>query len=530
MYPITSDAVARFAANERQVININLTGVNEALTLSEGDIKQGGFVLNRYSTSGNTIEVGSAIASEVQITLDNSDGRFNGVTFAGARLFIRVGVPSSDNTGGGSYYYVPLGYFTVDEAPRKLKSINFTALDDMVLFDKVPDLSLLRFPMTVAQLVSRICDICNVNLGTNVSALTNGTYIVRGLTSEVDTYRQILMWAAQLTGTCAMIDWNGQLILKWYDGDSDTVLDTSTRYASDISENIITITGVEVTKGDVSVLAGTSDYTLLIAENGLMSDEDAEAISQSLYAVIGGFSYLPFTATTIPLPQYYPLDKIWLTTSSYSTQTIITEITFTLNANTEVSAVGISEVQKGYASLNPLTGRERSIINHLIGSGDDELNDRVQTLLAFNELISNALGLFVTPIEQADGSVIYYLHDCPNLTESTVIFTMTASGIAWTNTGWNDGNPVWQSGVTSAGDALFRLLSAEGIEVSKVGEDYNIEITPRAFKIYYRNMLVTNIEVDEMTIPKAVFTGYAECGKIRLVPYGDEGANLVFVE
>jgi hypothetical protein len=116
------------------------------------------------------------------------------------------------------------------------------------------------------------------------------------------------------------------------------------------------------------------------------------------------------------------------------------------------------------------------------------------------------------------------------LANSSVIFTMTANGIAWTNTGWNDGNPVWSSGVTEAGDALFRFISAQGIEVSAIGEDYSIEITPRAFRIYYRNMLVTNIEADEMTIPKAVFTSFAECGKVRLVPYGTTGTNLVFVD
>lgn len=261
-----------------------------------------------------------------------------------------------------------------------------------------------------------------------------------------------------------------------------------------------------------------------------MAVEDAEAIADSLYSVIGGFTYLPFTATTVPLPQYYPLDRIWLTASNYSTITIITEITFKLNSNTEVNAVGISEVQKGYASLNPMTAREQAIIDQLLGSQNDSLNDRVQTVIAFNELISNALGLYVTPVEQQDGSVIYYLHNSPNLAESSVIFTMTANGIAWTNTGWNDGDPIWQSGVTAAGDALFRMLSAEGIIVSKAGEDYNIEITPSAFRIYYRDMLVTNIEMDEMTIPKAVFTSYAQCGKVRLVPYGTTGTNLVFVD
>lgn len=529
MYPIRQAVANLFASSQKQVMDINLTWADGTLTLTEADIVQGGFVLNRYSTSGNTIEIGSAVAGEVQITLDNSDGRFNAVAFAGGRMFIRVGVKDwSDLTA--NVQYIPLGYFTIDEAPRKLKAINFSALDDMVLFDKVVDPSQLALPMTVADLVTRICDICNVNLTTNVSALTNGSYQVTEIKNNPLTYRQILMWCCEITGTCAMIDWNGQLVMKWYEGDGVAFLNTSTRFTSDIAEGIITLTGINISDGETTVLAGSSDYALNIDGNGLIASRDMGPIAQSLYSVLGGFSYLPYTATTVPMPHLYPLDRVWVTASNFSARTLVTEVTFKLNGNTELGAVGETEARKGYAALNPMTGRESAIINHLLGSQNEDLNDRVQTVLAFNELISNALGLFVTPVEQQDGSTIYYLHDQPDLTESSVIFTMTANGIAWTNTGWNDGNPVWSSGVTAAGDALFRLLSAEGIEVSKVGEDYNIEITPRAFRIYYHDMLVTNIEADEMTIPKALFTSYAQCGKVRFVPYGTAGTNLVFVD
>lgn len=530
MYPITTQTAELFAAGNKQVLTISFVGVHDTLTITESDIVQGGFVLNRYSASGETVELGSAIAGEVQVTLNNSDGRFNGVTFAGARLYIRIGVVDEEQSQDTRISYIPLGYFTIDEAPRKLKTITFTALDDMVLFDKEVDFSGFRFPVSVGDLVSRICRACNVPLDTNVSALTNGTYMIKGVENNPATYRQLLMWAAELTGTCAMIDWNGRLVLKWYDSNSEIVLNTATRFSSDIGEKAIRITGVKVSKGDDSVLAGTDEYALSVADNGLMCADDLDIIAQNLYDSVGGFSYLPYTVTSVPLPHIYPLDRVWVTASTFSMRTIVTEITVKLNGNTGIGAVGISEVQKGYASLNPLTNRESAIINQLLGSQNAELNGRVQRVLAFNELISNALGLFVTPVEQPDGSVIYYLHNRPNLPESSVIFTMTANGIAWTTTGWNDGSPIWHSGVTAAGDALFRLLSAEGIEVSKAGEDYNIEITPRAFRIYYRNMLVTNIEADEMTIPKVVFTEYAQCGKVRLVPYGTTGTNLVFVD
>lgn len=530
MYPITQSTAALFAANKRQTIIINFSGIRESIVLTESDIIQGGFALNRYSVSGDVIEVGSAIAGEVRVTLDNSDGRFNNVTFAGGRLFIRVGVADSDESNRISY--VPLGYFTIDDAPRKLKTINFTALDDMVLFDRPVDVSLLRFPMTVSNLVSRICTICRVRLSTNVSTLPNGNYLVNKINRTPSTYRQLLMWAGQITGTCAFMDYNGQLVMKWYDGDTGAALTPSTRFSSDIAEDSISITGVNLSNGDNSVLVGTNKYALDISDNGLIANADLSTIAENILNVVDGFTYLPYTAVVVPMPHLYPLDKVSImkNNSGKAVNTIVTNVTFKLNDNTELEAVGMTEVSKGYASLNPMTGQEAAIIEQLIDTQTGELNNRVQTVLAFNELISNALGLFVTPVEQPNGSIIYYLHNQSELSESSIIFTMTENGIAWTNTGWNDGNPVWSSGVTAAGDALFKFLSAEGIEVGKVGEDYSIEITPRAFKIYYRDMLVTNIEADEMTIPKASFTDYAQCGKVRLVPYGEMGANLIFID
>lgn len=364
-YPITAEALDLFTNSYRQVVEISFNGVNENIKLTEQDISLGGFSVNRYCVSGNKIEIGSAIAAELALSLDNSDGRFDEVFFEGAELYVRVGSKKWEarRWEHADYHYIPFGYFTIDEAPRKLAKITLSALDRMVLFDKAVDL----------------------------------------------------------------------------------------------------------------------------------------------------------------------VDKVGV-----AHPTIITDFTFTLNTSTSIGGKGETATKSGYASANPLTKAEAAIINAIKQEQNKVLNDRVQSVLALNELISNALGLFVTPVEQENGSTIYYMHNQPNLEESQNIFTMTSEGIAWTADGWNDGNPVWSYGATAAGDALFRMLSAEGIEVGKVGEDYNIEMTPRAFRIYYREMLVTEIEADEMTIPKAMFTTYAECGKIRLVPHTENGVvmgtNMVFID
>ena len=64
--------------------------------------------------------------------------------FEGKDLFVRV----ND---------VPMGYFTVDEPPRKLSTITIRALDRMVQFDQPYETDLL-FPATVADIISDCCD------------------------------------------------------------------------------------------------------------------------------------------------------------------------------------------------------------------------------------------------------------------------------------------------------------------------------------------------------------------------------------
>lgn len=528
-YPITSDTLNLFKQNYRQVATIYVQGVDDQLTLSEQDILSGGLSINRYSSSGENVALGTAIAAEAAVQLENADGRFDDFQFEGAELNIRVGVKDW-NVAASNPAFIPFGFFTVDEVVKKRGSLTLKALDRMVLFDKPVDAAILSFPMTVETLLHRVCDICNVTLSPNIVNLANLNYIIREAPNmENLTYRQLLIWVAEITGSCAFMDWNGHLMLKWYTL-YDYTITPQDRFSSDIDENEIEITGVRVADGTAEAIAGTDEYALNVENNPLIQ-HDHDVVAETLfYDVVQGDSFTPFTATVKPMPQILPLDMIKFQDDQGEHYVFVTDVTFTMNRNMTLAGKGESAKRRGYAAMNPLTAREQAIIEAVTEEQNKAQNDRIQTALAFNELICNALGLFITPVAQENGSVVYYLHNREALEESETIFTMTAQGIAWTSGGWNDGAPVWSYGVTAAGDALFRLLSAEGIEVSKVGEDYNIEITPSAFRIYYRDMLVTNIEADEMEIPRVTVSTYLQCGKIRLVPFGDSGANIIFVD
>lgn len=493
-YPISSAALNLFLRQYRQVADITMQTANETIHLTENDIIQGGLLIDRYSMSGNKIEIGSAIAGEISVKLDNKDGRFNDITFEGAELFVRIGVKKWDagQWENAVINYIPIGYFTVDEPPRKLTSISLNALDRMVSFDKDFDRENITFPATVGELILYCCTKCSVPLQTEVNTLSNYDYSVTAC-PDVDnlTYRQILQWCGQITGTCLYIDYDGKLRLEWYSDTSSITLDKTLRYTSDLYENAITITGVKITdKEKNSYLAGTEDYAFNFIGNELIQ-HDYLSVIQSVYATVGGFTYLPYTCTTKALPHLYPLDKITYT-DSHGTEhdSIITHWTFTLNGNTELAAKGETATKKGYATVNPLTAREAEILSKMKKANEIELTARQQEALAMNEVVANSLGLFRTAVDQDNGSTIYYYHNAETLADSSVIYTFREGGFAWTND-WNNGAPVWQNGMDRDGNAVLKALSTY-----KITADY-LEagsVTAEKLSIDYKNSVDNAIE------------------------------------
>ena len=535
MYPIESKALELYKANYRQVATITMETETETITITEADIKDGGLLLNRYCASGERIEVGSAIAGELSLQLNNKDGKFNSVKFEGAELYVTIGIKKWDahNWENAVLYTMPLGYFTVDRTPRLLDTIETTALDRMVQFDKYVDRTELTLPTTIGGLITHCASVCNVPLNIVTSELANYDYVINTLPDSDDlTYRQLISWCAGITGNCAFIDREGRLNFKWFT-ETETEILPSERYNSDLLETSITTTGVVYDTEDSTYVYGDTSYAFDLTENGLITDNIQSVLSNLQH--LAGLTYFPFSASTIPLPHLDPLDIItFIDKDGNEKQTIITDTTFTLNGSTALAGKGETETQNNWASANPLTAAERAIVERIVRKQNEETNKRVQSVLEFNELIANSLGLFVTDVVQENGSTVRYLHNHEALESSNIIFTFTANGIAWTNEGWNGGSPVWQYGVTSAGDALFRFISANGINVSSPSNEYNINLTPDTFEVLYRSMVVTRIYRDLMTIPRANFTEYAQWGGVQLVPYEHNGetlgANLIFLD
>ena len=383
MVNVSQDIIKSFNEGNQQTALIEVTAGSKTFTITDADIIQGGLKIDRYCVTNSKIEVGSAVASELSLKLRNYDGKFNNVSFEGAVLNVKIGIHASNTSELGKFilgksvlgfakglgnfilgtgrlgdysvdtevYWVPCGLFIVDTPPRKLSTINISALDYMVLFDREVNASALSFPIHVDALIRKICSICNVTLATDVSVLPNHYFSIGGLpdTNQKLTYRQLLQWCAQLTGTCAFMDGSGRLVLKWYEQTGVTIT-ASERYSSDMLENDITITGFTCDDGKGNTyLSGTADYTLDLSDCGFLTNA-YEGVLKELQAARGGFAYRPYSATIKSAPYLFPLDMIrYKDKDGVVHDTIVTNVTLALNCNTAISGAGETVTSSSYA-------------------------------------------------------------------------------------------------------------------------------------------------------------------------------------
>lgn len=425
---------------------------NGVVSVTEADIIQGGFEVNKASVTNEAIDIGSCVASELSLKLRNYNGKFNDVDFEDAEMYVRVYHNDA---------FIELGVFVCDEIPRKLSTIEINALDRMILFDKVADISSLQFPCSVSSLVNQICTKCDVILTTDIALLPNSNVRVNGVTavdSEV-SYRTILQSCCIAMGVNGIFNGIGQLELKWY-ANADCTYDESKRYNSDLYDEDIVITGIYYQDEEENITkVGTMDYALNISSCAIIDDNNVQAIVNGLSNLVG-FSYRKFSAEVLPSPFINPMDIVIFKKGDTPYRVPITNVSIALNGSTLIEAKGESK-QSRKNSLGSFTQSQAQFINNY-AKYEKNKNQALENL---NKLIGSSIGLRSTVI---DGK--YYFYDGFTLANSTIIYTFGSNGFAWTNN-WNNGNPTWSYGITKDGNAIINYLQANKITANEVDVD-----------------------------------------------------------
>lgn len=473
MYPISSSVKALFDAEQKQILRITGTDKNGVtISITDANVVMGGFSVDRYCCNGEKLEVGTAIAGELNLTLNNSHGQFDSIVFEGAELFVEVGIADWSQQSP-SVTYIPIGYFTPDVQPRRQTIINVKALDRMTKFDAAVDVTALTLPDTVAGLAGQVCTVCGVTLAASISSLPNATVSITELpdVSGVMTYRNLIQWCAGIMATNAWMDWDGNLRFTWYDNTTDYESTPANRFSSDYYENDLEITGAMYTNNaGVEMVSGTDDYAIDLTGNGLIGPVLATALP-AINTAVNGFTYRPFSATVINAPYLWPMDVVDFEDKDGNTYTsVLTNVCFGLNSTTVLESKGLTYALNAQQKPSGFTKEQAQIINEVSNKIETDIDESLTQQDIFNRLTDNGA---------AQGMVLYNGQLYVNATyiNAGEMSADRISGGTLTLGGANNANGVMQvldaSGnvideinnlgvVTYASDVLSRALMKSG--------------------------------------------------------------------
>lgn len=579
MLDVSTEVKNLFMQNSKQYLRMRFPNNGATIELRETDVVQGSFRWDRYCTTGNMLEIGTAVAAEIEVTLLNT-GSFKttggvsvpieNITFEGKELTVDIGVLSN---GGTTISWMAIGVFMIMSMPHKFSTIHISALDRMTRLDMHSPVIDGENPFgsqeTISSIISKICDtvgiihdydldLPNIRMMVNIDKLYEDEPNV--------SYRDMIQWAAALTGTCAYMDYAGDLVLRWLETASGVTVTPAMRYSSSVYEPV-TFGGLVAEKGEQRVEIGSDTYyRYTIKDNGFLQGDDWTTDYQSnlndLWTALQATAspYRPFEANVVPMPYLEPMDVISYTDNNNTTfNTIITHITFTLNGGTSISGAGISETEAKCVPSGGESNPEATDIKYLKEKVSDLENSTIAARERLTGLMRMAMGLQEIPVTDPNGNTIYYFTSASfedaeptletlgaHLKDNDVIYTFSDVGWVWCfGSDWDAAAMApaisWRYGITKDGSAILGQINTSGINVSDEDSVYRTVITPDSFSVYRGATFVFGFngqlesQINRLLVksniqdPSLENNAYIRIGDVMLVP-ADGGMNIVYVE
>lgn len=198
-------------------------------TDSNGRIEKDGVTINEFFNSDANVQIGATVSSQIGMTLINRDGALDGFNYGRCKVYIDV----YDDTNS-TWLTCPMGVYNIAiPKRRKVQLVSATGYDQMQQLDEIADSWWNGLDWSNGITLLQIIQSMAATLGIHLSANTSANIVNSGLSyTEIPftaiemTYRDILSYIAETTGTIARFDRNGALDLRWF---SDAVLSTDTQ-------------------------------------------------------------------------------------------------------------------------------------------------------------------------------------------------------------------------------------------------------------------------------------------------------------
>lgn len=461
------------------------------LSITDKDLWSNGFKFEDAVSQSGSFDIGAAIVNKLTLQINNFSGKYTDYIWDGARVVCHIGLELS--TG---IEKIRICTMTVTDAPYQNTAIISLACEDsMRLFDRDYSDSKLTYPATRLQIIQDACEVCGVTLQS--TRFDNDDFVIQNRPDDSSiTFRQVIAWVAQMGCQWAKTDAYGRLCLDWYknevpddfynkeevpwkDIEGKDILDTTGAQIITVMQKGITaidtngftpwmydieITGVKVTeyvenssKNEAKTYqSGKSGYVIEISDNKLIQEGSGEKICQIIADRCVGLKFRPFTTGALTNIAWEAGDTIEISDrngkqyKSFLTSVALNPGTF---EQLECSAKSVSRnKQKQYTLGQQVQAENKKNLK-------DERTAREKALEELSQRLAESSGTYTTVETQPDGSNIYYLHNKPQLSDSDIVWKMTAE--AWAVS--TDGGQHWNGGMTVDGDVIARILTATGV-------------------------------------------------------------------
>lgn len=318
MYPVSEMFKNAVRQNTRKYdwFGSIITKAGKVYDFTSKDIVKGSGYIKWQCCGGSEIELGTVYAAELGISLFSSVDRY---TLEDAKIQLFYSLTLSD----GSVETIPMGIFEVTEANRNIKTLELKAYDYMLRFEKT--LKLESSSGTPYQFLKAACDACKVELSQTVaeiSSLPNGKTTLGIYTdNDIETFRDLIFYVAQVVGCFCQIDRYGKLVLKQYGNTASWTVPQKERFNSSYSDFVTRYTAISSTnqmsqESEYIAMEKDDALTMNLGINPLMQfglKSVREKMLREILTALQKVNYVPFDSSTIGNPTLEPGDVLQFT-------------------------------------------------------------------------------------------------------------------------------------------------------------------------------------------------------------------------
>lgn len=346
MYPVSEAFLSAVQENTRKYEwSGKITTVKgNVYEFTSKDIVKGSGYITRSCCGNNEIELGSVYAAEMKITLFLDVDRYS-LEDAVVELFYSL------TLSDGTTETIPMGIFEVSEANRHIKTIELVDYDYMVRFDKSAGDMTSGYPYDFLMLACEKCKVELAHTQEEIEAMPNGTELL-GIYQDgnIETYRDMIFYVAQVLGRVCQINREGKLELKAYGAEPVVTMEAKHRFSSSYSDFVTRYTAVYST----NEIDAVSEYYCLDPDDGLTMNlgvnpllqyglvNTREVVITNILNAISVINYVPLDSDTIGNPAMEPMDVVQFTGGHADDDSIscITSVTYKINGKQTLKGVG----------------------------------------------------------------------------------------------------------------------------------------------------------------------------------------------